>query len=971
MTPFLRLRLLHASVFALLFLFAGPAWGQNVGIGTTSPQAKLDVDGKTRSQQLQVTSGAAAGRLLQSDADGNATWVTPGSVFTDTDNQDLMLSTSGMDVTIGIQDGSGGGTFSVADNDNDPANEYNTGLSLSGTVLQITDNGGSVTEDLSSLQEDLYWDRNSGTTYLQNSGDNVGIGVGTAARGKLHIESGANDDAILRLTKALDSPDEYGLIMEMDGDGNDDALIDLRAQSSGSSVNENNTVFYVNGDGALALGHDYDIGNGPASQLEVSGGASIGSGYIGNGAPTDGLQVEGWVGIGTTNPSERLDVQGNIDVNQNSVFLRNGSGTTYGLGFDTEGGDQLTLFTDDHFSITESDNDNTVFRIEGNDGHVGINTTNPTTDFDVNGGVRIRGGGPQDGYVLSATDNNGNATWEDPRNLTRSEFDFTVGGNTSTFYPVLIDIEEDNRGLSRFIIHRSSVHENGGGGSFLGSFAAEIKFWGRMYGNTSRRYSIDYYRGNGSNDEPLGDIADGSNADGDDQVILWLKGGLTYHVYSLSGRVALDDGNPGGGNVTDNSGNTRTPAGSRNLEGDFVHYFQQGITTGGSVGIGTRNTPAKLTVDNGTNTEARILSDDNGRSMLSLYGENQGTGRLYVGQDANYGGGLEYNGDGSPGTSGAGSDYITLYRRSSSSDYWTARNSHNSNNWEFREDLYTGDQIGVNTTNPGGLVRINGGKNPNSYNQGNVALEIDNAGNEDAILQANGGTAPYRITIQDGHGRVHHYWNAYDDDNDHRYDVGGEGATWMRMNGGDLAIRTAGSGSAGDIINWNLGLQQDYQGNVGIKESNPDYTLDVNGGSRIGWHGHPGKITILPTDFMADGDDGDEQQGYIDGAGSGSSVFNFKTSDNDPEAYAFYRIPHGYRATGCRIYASQNNSVKAWYPNIYNGDQTNYLGSSSMNSYFTFSYKPNADWDNFLVIELNMDNPTEVWGGYIDIERIP
>ena len=53
----------------------------------------------------------------------------------------------------------------------------------------------------------------------------------------------------------------------------------------------------------------------------------------------------------------------------------------------------------------------------------------------------------------------------------------------------------------------------------------------------------------------------------------------------------------------------------------------------------------------------------------------------------NYGGGIEYNGDNNPGTTGAGADYVTLYRTKNGDSQWTARNSCADNNWQFRGEI--------------------------------------------------------------------------------------------------------------------------------------------------------------------------------------------------------------------------------------------------------------------------------------------
>ena len=61
----------------LLFIFIGGKAQQNVGIGTTTPSAKLHVNGT-----LKVTDGSqGAGKLLTSDATGMATWKAPEKLF--------------------------------------------------------------------------------------------------------------------------------------------------------------------------------------------------------------------------------------------------------------------------------------------------------------------------------------------------------------------------------------------------------------------------------------------------------------------------------------------------------------------------------------------------------------------------------------------------------------------------------------------------------------------------------------------------------------------------------------------------------------------------------------------------------------------------------------------------------------------------------------------------------------------------
>jgi hypothetical protein len=53
--------------------------GGDVGIGTSSPATKLDVNGGIKATTIQLTSGASDGYVLTSDSSGNGSWQAPAS----------------------------------------------------------------------------------------------------------------------------------------------------------------------------------------------------------------------------------------------------------------------------------------------------------------------------------------------------------------------------------------------------------------------------------------------------------------------------------------------------------------------------------------------------------------------------------------------------------------------------------------------------------------------------------------------------------------------------------------------------------------------------------------------------------------------------------------------------------------------------------------------------------------------------
>ncbi len=121
--------------------------------------------------------------------------------------------------------------------------------------------------------------------------------------------------------------------------------------------------------GRVGIGVSSMSGN---NELDVSGEVAIGT-YAGTNAPTNGLLVSGNVGIGTTTPGEKLEVAGNVRLNQTSgnvyTSYRTNGGAAGIIGWDT---------TAQAFVVAGASNSLTDPGIAlKSGGSVGIGTTTP------------------------------------------------------------------------------------------------------------------------------------------------------------------------------------------------------------------------------------------------------------------------------------------------------------------------------------------------------------------------------------------------------------------------------------------------------------------------------------------------------------------------------------------------------------------------------------------------------------------
>ena len=121
-----------------------------------------------------------------------------------------------------------------------------------------------------------------------------------------------------------------------------------------------------------------------------------------------------------------------------------------------------------------------------------------------------------------------------------------------------------------------------------------------------------------------------------------------------------------------------------------------------------------------SNTVVKVLSNDSHNAGFEAYGNSQGTGYLYVGQDASYGGGISYNGDGSPlFAMYESADKITFFRRDNNTTREVFSYPYNTDTVTFNGAIYatngnfSGNIIGksdntteVGTYSAGAIKRI-------------------------------------------------------------------------------------------------------------------------------------------------------------------------------------------------------------------------------------------------------------------------
>lgn len=305
----------------------------NVGIGTSTPGTKLDVVGTGRFTGFQLTgNGAAAGRILSSNAQGLASWVAPPAAPWAVNGSNI--SFNGGNVGIGTTTPSA--PLSFAQTTGAKLNFYGSATTQYGigigpgqmqyyTDTNISDHvfgyftGGSFTERarINSAGTGIF---NGELVVLGGAVRKGGVPTATSDLGLYSLNSGAwlrlvsNNAPIQFFTNstvgASAAPAANTAAMTVSPNGN----VGIGISSPLSKLNVVGTIRYAS-EVNPALANTFEITSGSA--IDLFGNTDI---YMNSRGGRKHILLNadagaGNVGIGTNNPAEKLHVNGNIRAN--------------------------------------------------------------------------------------------------------------------------------------------------------------------------------------------------------------------------------------------------------------------------------------------------------------------------------------------------------------------------------------------------------------------------------------------------------------------------------------------------------------------------------------------------------------------------------------------------------------------------------------------------------------------------------
>ena len=381
--------------------------GGSVGIGTDNPNGGLEV--YNSNQAVSIVRGNKATLAILGDDSNSGASDTDARIILCGDgtiaNSVSALTTSplsnhGFEIALINEEPGSGLRFHDG-----TANAERLRIDSSGRLLIGTTTEGEANAD------DL--------TIASSGNTGITIRSGTANRGNIYFSDGTSGDA------------EYRGYLEYNHDGDRFSIGTANATrlfiDSSGIIKANNSLRLANSGGGEAkllytgtsndvypelagIYSDANYGVNTATDILIKTTAA------GQTTPTERLRIDssGNVGIGSDNPSGKLDIQGNFEGSSNFALRfvnTKGTGRTYGFRSHGTNGEAFTLY---HGSIRmQSWNDyqsggNTVFYSGGtesfrihNNGNIGIGTDNPEVKLELyDGGMYLKNQSNTQGVIF-------------------------------------------------------------------------------------------------------------------------------------------------------------------------------------------------------------------------------------------------------------------------------------------------------------------------------------------------------------------------------------------------------------------------------------------------------------------------------------------------------------------------------------------------------------------------------------------
>ncbi len=532
----------------------------NVGIGTSTPTAKLHVDGtvKIGAYILPSTDGSPD-QILSTDGSGTVSWTTAdrgSSVWTGGDG---IVYFEG-DVGIGNTDPSTAldvtGTVNM------------TALSIGGTPVTATAAELNFVDGVTSAIQTQFDAKapTAGPTFtgsvtmpgtgIWNSSGNVGIGTVSPTQ-KLQV----NGDILARGTSFFPPGDTATVYL---GDTNHyiRSIVGggLRIGTSGAS----DAISLVENTGNVGIGT-----TAPGAKLDVNGqvkitGGTPGAGKVltsdaaglaswatpgGSSLWTDGtglIHYTGKIGVDTTSPEGSFQIG---DPTDDHAFKFGGTTERHHLvsnrdmvfnTFDADGTANSVLFyfrkSSTKFNSTTG---NTELMAITDGGNVGIGTTAPGAKLDINGQVKITGGTPGDGKVLTS-DADGLASWATAGGASElDDLSDAKTDSTSVFIGTGSGANDDGTSNSNTAVGISALNTNTTGYENTASGFSSLSA-----NTTGSKNTASGYNSLSSNTTAFGCTASGWNS---------LSSNTTGYHNTASGIESLSGNTTGGDNTASGS----------------------------------------------------------------------------------------------------------------------------------------------------------------------------------------------------------------------------------------------------------------------------------------------------------------------------------------------------------------------------------------------------------------------------------